>query len=86
MHDFAAFLDMADGFLARSPNDRLLLADERYTYMPESLDPVWGIQLEQTANPIFRITPRWHYFGKLLRDLVAPRGYTLVQATSQGRG
>jgi hypothetical protein len=53
-------------------------ADERYTYFPEGLEPVWGMQLEQTARPLFRITPRYSYFGKLLRDLFRPRGYSTL--------
>lgn len=74
-HDLAVFSEMADGFIARSPSDPLLIADQRYTYTPEGLDPVWGVQLENTATAQFRITPRWNYFGKLFRDLFRPVGY-----------
>ena len=68
----------ADGFLARSPKDPVLISDERYTYVAEGLESVWGIQLEQTPQPLFRIEPRWNYFGKLIRDLFHPSGYTSV--------
>lgn len=76
--DFASFADLADGFVARSPADPLLIADQRYTYLPEGLEPVWGLQLEETAMPQFRITPRWNYFGRLFGDLFRPTGYAAV--------
>jgi inner membrane protein len=75
---FQNFHDLADGFLARSPKDPLLIADERYTYVPEGMESVWGIQVEQIDTPRFRITPRWNYFGKLAGDLFCPQGYAAV--------
>jgi len=77
-HDFATFSELADGFVARSPTDPLLISDQRYTYSPEGLDAVWGLQLENTDSPLFRITPRWNYFGALARDLFRPRGYAAI--------
>ncbi len=58
MHDFDVFSDLSDGFVARSHTDPLLISDQRYTYLPETFDAVWGIQLEETDRPLFRITPR----------------------------
>jgi hypothetical protein len=79
--DFASFAELADGFVARSPADPLLIADQRYTYLPEGLEPVWGLQLEETTVPQFRITPRWNYFGRLFRDLFRPDGYGAIPAS-----
>ncbi len=77
-HDFASFAELSGGFVARSPTDPLLIGDERYTYTPEGFDPVWGLQVEQTPAALFRITPRWNYFGKLALDLFEPRGYAPI--------
>ena len=76
--DFAAFAELADGFVARAPADPLLISDQRYTYFPEGLEPVWGLRLENTETPLFRITPRWNYLGKLARDLFRPGGYAAI--------
>lgn len=78
--DFALFARTADGFVARSPADPLLFSDQRYAYTPEGLDSVWGVQLEHTQTPLFRITPRWDYLGTLFRDLFRPRGYAAIPA------
>ena len=67
--DLGIFVKFSDGYAARSPADPLLISDQRYAYDAEGLDAVWGIQLEQTDRPLFRITPRWNYIGKLARDL-----------------
>ena len=80
LHDFDIFSDLSDGFIARSRTDPLLISDQRYTYLPETFDAVWGIQLEETDRPLFRITARWKYLGQLFRDLFRPRGYGALPA------
>ena len=78
--DFALFVQTADGFVARSPADPLLFSDLRYAFTPEGLELVWGMQLEETQTPQFRITPRWDYLGTLFQDLFRPRGYAAIPA------
>ena len=73
--DFAQFADLSDGYIARSPVDGKLLADLRYTYRPEGLEPVWGVRLENVPEAMFTITPRAEFFGRLLGDLFKPKGY-----------
>jgi inner membrane protein len=77
-HDFAIFAELADGFVARTPGNPLLISDQRYTYYPEGPEPVWGLQLENTDTTRFLIAPRYNYFGKLLRSLLHPQGYTTL--------
>jgi inner membrane protein len=79
---FSTFHELADGFIARSPTNPLLLADERYAFLPEGRESVWGIQLEQTDHTVFRLTPRSGYMGKLARDLFKPQGYSPLEAAA----
>ena len=43
--DFWRFHWFADGWLARAPDDRSLIADARYSESAERFAPVWGIRL-----------------------------------------
>ena len=56
--DVARFIQFSDGFVAMNPQRPHALADIRYSNLPNSLDPLWGIELnltqpEQHARYVF---------------------------------
>lgn len=49
-HDVKRFSHFSDGFIARSPLDQSVIGDIRYSMLPNSARPIWGITL-QTDQP-----------------------------------
>jgi inner membrane protein len=49
-NDLHRFDRLSDGFLVRHPNDSLIIGDARYSMLPTSLAPLWGIRLDP-ENP-----------------------------------
>jgi inner membrane protein len=80
--DFDAFARFTDGFMARVPDHPEALGDMRYTLTPEGFDPIWGVQLEDTAAPKWSSFPRLRFVNKLLRDLVIPHGFVPVDTVA----
>jgi inner membrane protein len=48
---FERFAWFSDHWVARSPTDRALLADMRYTLSTEAFDPIWGIRFTPVGAP-----------------------------------
>jgi inner membrane protein len=44
--DTLRFTHFSDGFVARKPSDPNVIGDFRYSLLPNSLDPVWGIRID----------------------------------------
>ncbi len=43
--DIERFRWFSDGFIARNPNNDLMIMDVRYSLLPNELSPLWGIRL-----------------------------------------
>jgi inner membrane protein len=48
--DTLRFTHFSDGFVARKPSDPNVIGDFRYSLLPNTLDPVWGIRIDP-AHP-----------------------------------
>ena len=44
--DTLRFTHFSDGFVARKPSDPNVIGDFRYSLLPNTLDPVWGIRID----------------------------------------
>ena len=44
--DTLRFTHFSDGFVARKPSDPDVIGDFRYSLLPNTLDPVWGIRID----------------------------------------
>ncbi|NBX66492.1 MAG: metal-dependent hydrolase [Proteobacteria bacterium] len=44
--DFEYFEFFSDGWVARAPSDQNLLGDIRFSMLPNSLEPIWGIKFQ----------------------------------------
>lgn len=44
--DIARFARFSDGFLARHPERSEVLGDVRYAMLPNSVEPLWGVEME----------------------------------------
>jgi inner membrane protein len=75
IEDFDAYLWFTGGYVARSRQHPLLLADLRYTLTPEGMEAAWTLQLEQTPTPLWRTSFSIHQLHGLLRNLFHPAGY-----------
>ncbi len=49
-HDLDRFDHFSDGYLAWHPNEPNTIGDARYAMLPNSLDPLWGIEVD-VAQP-----------------------------------
>ncbi len=47
-YDIERFDHFSDGYLSRHPEDPLVLGDARYALMPDSVYPLWGIEVDAT--------------------------------------
>jgi inner membrane protein len=72
-HDVQRFLVFADGLLVRHPRRPELVGDARYSMLPTSLEPLWGIVLDPAADTVRfetgrRLTPeiRGRFLAMLL--------------------
>jgi len=45
--DIERFRWFSDGFLAVSPNNHNLIMDVRYSYLPDSINSMWGVELNR---------------------------------------
>ena len=48
--DIERFRWFSEGFLARNPDDHLMMLDVRYSFLPNELSPLWAIRLKP-ENP-----------------------------------
>jgi hypothetical protein len=80
--DFDRFAWFADGYVARSPSHPQLITDLRYALTPDGLESIWGVQLEDTAQPRWIMATRigGHYARRLLADIFRPTGYVNIAA------
>ena len=60
--DIERFRWFSEGFLARNPDDHLMIIDVRYSFLPNELSPLWVIRLKPQA-------PRQHVDYLVTRDL-----------------
>ena len=60
--DIERFRWFSEGFLARNPDDHLMIIDVRYSFLPNELSPLWVIRLKPEA-------PRQHVDYLVTRDL-----------------
>jgi len=44
--DTLRFTHFSDGFVARKPSDPNVIGDFRYSLLPNTLNPVWGIRID----------------------------------------
>ena len=48
--DIAWFVRLSDGFLARDPSRDGVLTDIRYSMLPTTITPMWGLELKVPAD------------------------------------
>ena len=54
--DIHRFTWFANGYVALDPNQKNRLIDLRYATLPNSIKPLWGIQLSPSADPTAHVT------------------------------
>jgi inner membrane protein len=75
--DLSRFDWFSDRYLSMDPRDPRVLGDLRFSLLPDSLDPLWGLRVDvndpsaPTSFENFRLTSpeAWRHFGTLLRGL-----------------
>lgn len=83
VRDFERFAWFSDGYVARSPEDPLLLTDLRYALNPEGLNSIWGVQLEETAKPRWVMGTRGRGLARrLMAEIFSPTGYVSVASAT----
>jgi inner membrane protein len=80
------FRFFADDYLARSPEQPSLIGDMRYSFQPESFDPIWGVTIDSSQSPpaiLFEQLGRKRDPKKLMRNMwAAPTGVKLADILS----
>ncbi len=51
LRDFERFRWFSGGWVARSPTDREVIGDARYSLRTESFDPTWGVRFDPDRHP-----------------------------------
>jgi inner membrane protein len=77
-HNFDDFAWFADGYVARMPDHPEILGDVRYTRTPESMQAIWGVQLEGANAPQWIMRVRIESIRTLMLDTFRPRGYVPI--------
>lgn len=75
VRDFDRFHWFSDGYVARSPREPGILTDLRYALAPEGVESVWGVRLEERAEPLWVMQVRWGYTRRLVTEIFHPKGY-----------
>lgn len=49
-HDIKRFTKFSDGYIASSPDNKLVIGDMRYALLPNSNKPLWGIEIDPNVQ------------------------------------
>ena len=75
--DLERFAHFSDGFIARGQNGSASVADIRYSFLPNTIEPLWSIRLRQDASDTQHVTYETH------REKPAEKFSTLVKMIFQ---
>lgn len=63
--DLGRFAHFSDGYLIRKPGEREVIADARYSTLPNSAEPLWGIRIDEN-DPDYPVS--FEHFRELSRN------------------
>ncbi len=76
LRDVERFRWFSGGYIARHPSDPSIIGDIRYSLLPHTIDPLWGIRLkpaepdehvDYVVSRNFTAETRWQFFSMLFK-------------------